>query len=208
MGREVLVMEPIPMNREAWLNALVEKLRPLFREHGYELPERIRVSCGWPSDAGRAKIRRHIGEAWHPRVSADGSSETFISPAVSDPVEVADIMVHELVHHAVGTACMHKGPFRRLALAVGLTGRMHATVAGPALRERLHAICAELGPYPHAAITGEKDRKQATRMRKVECPGCGCIVRMTRSWLERIGAPTCGCGMRMLEADVKREETS
>ena len=40
--------------------------------------------------------------------------------------------------------------------------------------------------------------KQTTRMLKVECPACGCIIRMTSKWLEEVGTPTCGCGTRML----------
>ena len=35
--------------REEWLGALVDALRPVFAELGYPLPDRIRVSCGWPS---------------------------------------------------------------------------------------------------------------------------------------------------------------
>jgi hypothetical protein len=41
--------------------------------------------------------------------------------------------------------------------------------------------------------------KRATtcRLRKVQCDRCGCVCRMTRSWMER-GLPTCGCGGQML----------
>jgi hypothetical protein len=43
------------LNREAWLEALLEKLRPLFSEAGYPLPEQVHVSVGWPSKMGRAR---------------------------------------------------------------------------------------------------------------------------------------------------------
>lgn len=187
------------MNREGWLTAMTELLRPLFREQGYELPERMRVSCGWPHIRGTAKQKSRIGEAWSSRVSSDGTSETFISPLISDAVEVADILVHECVHHAVGTEHGHKLPFRRLARAVGLTGKMPATVAGPELRKRLHALCDQLGPYPHASIDGTRDRRQSTRMLKVLCRACGCIARMTRHWIDSVGTPTCACGETMEE---------
>jgi hypothetical protein len=37
--------------------------------------------------------------------------------------------------------------------------------------------------------------KQTVRMIRVACKSCGCICRMTRAWLERVGAPSCGCGV-------------
>lgn len=46
-------------------------------------------------------------------------------------------------------------------------------------------------------------RKQTTRMRKIECFGCGCIVRMTRAAMERSGVPTCGCGGTMMPEDIE-----
>jgi hypothetical protein len=187
-------------SREEWLGRMVEALRPTFAEHGHPLPERIRVSCGWPSRSALSGKAKRIGEAWSHRCSADGAHETFLSPVLADPVEVGAVLVHELVHHAVGVEAGHKGPFRTLAVAVGLTGPMRATVAGEALQGRLHAIAEALGPYPHAALSGGEGRKkQTTRMLKVACAECGCIVRMTRQWLEEVGTPTCGCGGAMQE---------
>lgn len=187
-------------NREAWLCRMVDSLRPFFAEHGYPLPERIRVACGWPSRSALSGKAKRIGEAWSHRCSGDGAHETFLSPVLADPIEVGATLVHELVHHAVGVEHGHKGPFRKLATAVGLVGRMTATTAGPALQERLHALAEELGPYPHAALNGGAGRKkQSTRMLKVTCADCGCIVRMTRQWLDEVGAPTCACGGAMAE---------
>ena len=82
---------------------------------------------------------------------------------------------------------------------------MRATSAGAALRERLHALSADLGPYPHAVLTGGDGRKkQTTRMLKVQCEDCGCLARMTRQWLDSAGAPTCGCGGTMREGRAER----
>lgn len=36
-----------------------------------------------------------------------------------------------------------------------------------------------------------------TRMVKVTCRKCGCLVRLTRKWLAAPGAPTCACGGKM-----------
>ena len=191
-------------SREEWLGRMVDSLRPLFAEHGHPLPDRVRVSCGWPSRSALSGRNRRIGEAWSHRCSGDGAHETFLSPTLADPVEVGAVLVHELVHHAVGVEAGHKGPFRTLALAVGLTGPMRATSAGPELERRLHALAEELGPYPHAALHGGDGRKkQTTRMLKVACAECGCIVRMTRQWLDEVGAPTCACGGDMAEGGAR-----
>lgn len=191
-------------SREEWLGRLVDALRPTFAELGNPLPERIRVSCGWPSRSALSRKAKRIGEAWSHRCSGDGAHETFLSPVLADPIEVGATLVHELVHHAVGVEAGHKGPFRQLATAIGLVGKMTATTAGPALQERLHALAEELGPYPHAALVGGEGRKkQSTRMLKVTCGDCGCIARMTRQWLDEVGAPTCGCGGTMLEGGAR-----
>ena len=190
-----------PANREEWLGRLVTALRPMFAEQGYVLPERIRVSCSWP---GGGSARKRIGEAWSPKCSADGTHETFISPVLDDVAVVAHVLVHELVHHAVGVEAGHKGPFRKLATALGLTGKMTATEAGPELAARLHALTERIGPYPHASLSASGGRKkQTTRMLKVACTACGCIVRMTRQWLDEVGAPTCACGGDMVEGGAQ-----
>lgn len=191
-------------SREDWLGRMVDALRPVFAGHGHPLPERIRVSCGWPSRSALSGKAKRIGEAWSQRCSADGSHETFLSPVLADPIEVGATLVHELVHHAVGVEAGHKGPFRTLALAVGLTGPMRATSAGKDLQERLHALAEVLGPYPHASLSGGERKRQTTRMLKVTCADCGCIVRMTRQWLDDTGAPTCACGGTMAEGRAER----
>jgi hypothetical protein len=190
--------------REDWLGRLVDALRPTFAELGYPLPDRIRVACGWPSKSALSRKSQRIGEAWSAKCSADGTHETFLSPVLADPVDVGAVLVHELVHHAVGVEHGHKGPFKRCATAIGLVGPMRSTTAGEALRGRLHALAQELGPYPHAALTGGNGRKkQTTRMLKVTCADCGCTIRMTRKWLDDAGAPTCACGGTMAEGGAK-----
>lgn len=46
-------------------------------------------------------------------------------------------------------------------------------------------------------------RKQTNRQRKIECPMCGCIIRMSRSAMQKHGVPTCACGEPMLPACVE-----
>jgi len=113
-------------------------------------------------------------------------------------VQVLDVLLHEMIHASDDGASQHKGYFRTTALALGLTGKMTATVAGDALRVKLQALADELGPYPHAALrpTASRIGKQGTRMLKLICPVDGYTLRTTRKWID-LGFPTCPCGEEM-----------
>ncbi len=95
-----------------------------------------------------------------------------------------------------GSALTAEMPIRRIALAVGLAGKMTATHASPELTERLNVLCSQIGPYPHTSLDRSQLKKQSTRMLKVECPECGYTVRTTAKWIEA-GLPTCPCGTEM-----------
>ena len=118
--------------RESWLLACIELLKPDFIEVGATIPDKLRASCGWPSKSGLAKKKRRIGEAWSAKCSGDETFEIFISPVLKDGRPVLATLVHEIVHCAVGVEAGHKGPFKRIALAIGLEGKMTETVAGEA----------------------------------------------------------------------------
>ena len=197
------------MNREEWLCKCIQQLRPDFEQLAHALPQKIRASCSWPSKSGLANKKRRIGEAWSAKNSADQSCEVFISPVLKDPLEVAATLVHELVHCAVGVEEGHKGKFPRLAKALGLEGKMTATHAGEALKGRLKEVTEAIGPYPHAELThSNAPKKQSCRLLKVACTneGCGCVVRITRKWLDEVGPPTCGCGGLMVEEEGDGED--
>jgi hypothetical protein len=188
------------MIRESWLLKCLEEFRPEFENVGFPLPEKIRASCSWPSKSALAQKKRRIGEAWSADCSGDQYFETFVSPVLHDSIEVAGTLVHELVHCAVGLKEKHGSRFRDCALKIGLTGKMTATKVGEDLHTRLVRFISKVGPYPHAELRhSNAPPKQSTRMMKVECKDCGCIVRMTRKWLEEIGPPTCACGGEMLQ---------
>ena len=181
------------MTREEYLNSAANLMAPWFNDQGHPLPK-VRVSVGIPAGGKGGKFKR-IGECWSPLASADATTEVFICPSQSDAVEVLAILVHELVHAAVGLKHGHKGPFKRLAIALGLEGKMTATTAGAELTERLNGIVSQLGSYPHAALntalSGRK--KQSTRMIKLKCHDCGWSCRTTANHIAA-GLPTCHCG--------------
>lgn len=105
------------------------------------------------------------------------------------------ILLHELIHAAVGLKCGHKGAFKRVALSLGLTGKMTSTVPGPALIKDLQALADTLGEYPHAALNTELSgrKKQNTRMIKLTCDDCGWSCRTAQKNVDA-GLPTCHCG--------------
>ncbi len=161
------------------------------------MPAALQVSIGFPSVGALARRSRRIGECWPPEASRDGVYQVFVSPLVAEPLPVLEVLVHELVHTAVGTRARHGPPFRRLALALGLQGRMPNTVAGPELSARLAEIAANLGAFPHAGLVADSGRhKQTTRLHKVACPDCGYTARITAKWIAA-GLPICPCGSAM-----------
>ena len=189
------------MTRETWLSQLTDRLRPHFEEAGFGLPSEIRVSCGWPTR--RAIVpsgqNRTLGQCFSSACSQDGRHELFISPAIADQEKVAAILVHELCHAADDCRHGHGPEFKRIAIAVGLTGKMTATTATPQLAGRLNALTANMPPYPHAALdTSAAEKKQSTRMIKLKCRDCGYTVRTTRQWIAT-GLPVCPCGSEMEE---------
>ena len=177
--------------REAWLNAATDAMRPWFTEQGASLGK-VRMSVGFMGGRGGAKLKA-IGQCWSPLASGDQTSEIFIHPSLADAPTVLATLLHELVHAAVGVEHGHKRPFTRLAKALGLEGKMTATVAGEALAAKLATIADQLGPLPHACLDGRENsgpKKQSARMIKAECD-CGYLVRLTRKWLNEVGAPHC-----------------
>lgn len=193
--------QPTPSpTREGWLLKAAKALEDLFGEAGYTCKNNYAVTCGFPSRGGLSSRRKTVGQCWDGKASEAERSEIFISPVVSDSVEVLDILIHELVHHVVGCAAGHKGPFKRCAGAVGLEGKMTATHAGEKLKVALQGIADDLGMYPHPPFNPKAMRKpEGTRMLKFECESCGWVGRAASKWVAT-GLPTCSCGGEMFQA--------
>ena len=163
------------MTREEWLNAGLNALRPWFEAKAkVKIPEDTRVSVGFP---GGGSARKRIGECWARRMSKDGVNEIFISPVLQDPVRMLDVLVHEAVHAVDDCASGHKDAFKQIARAVGLEGKMTATHAGEELKQELDRIIKTLPALTHGALDLSTRKKQPTRRVKLECDGCGMILR-------------------------------
>lgn len=192
------------MNREAWLSAAVEELKPLFRGHGFEVPD-LRVSVGWPSSGGLATRKRTIGQCWFGTMAADGKPQLFISPLLDDvrcPQGVLATLVHEIVHTVAGPDAKHGPKFVKVMKKIGLTGKATATEAGEDLIVRLGLLADKLGAFPHSRLVPIKTPKtQSTRMLKMECGDCGYVARAAKKWLDA-GALICPCNNEAMKIDL------
>lgn len=163
-------------------------MRPMFDIVQAKLPDRFRVTMSL------TKRKKAIGVCYHPDCSGDQTYEILIRLDQANPMEVAAVLAHELIHSAVGLEHGHKGEFKRVALEIGLEGKMTNTVAGDLFKSSMKKILEDAGPFPHAALdwNGKKSgpKKQTTRMKKTECQECGYTVRVTEKWLE-VGPPSC-----------------
>lgn len=210
-----ITLAPAPTKtREEWLNTMATALRPVFAEVGTPIPEKVRVSCGWPHTRSLASGKgvRRVGECWDAKLSKDNTFEIFISPVLMDTKEVAGTLTHELVHAAVGLQAGHGPEFKKLALAVGLEGKMTSTTIGQGLGAWIDDQITRLGKYPHATLDTTKRKKQTTRLVKVICPNMECehlqenerpyVARLSMSALD-YGAPKCGCCNDLMVIDEK-----
>ncbi len=178
--------------REEWLHAVSEKMAPAFAHHGHPIPDRVRFRSVDITSA----LRLAIGHTSRGPRGADESFEIFIDPRSDDPVIVASILTHELIHAAVGLKAGHNGAFKDLALTLGLAGKMTATVPGQKFEAWIGPIIEAVGPLPHARlIPGSPNslpKKQKARLIKASCPECGYDVRVTAKWIDEVGPPRCG----------------
>jgi hypothetical protein len=194
-----------PLNREAWLHALAEKLTPLMRsEAGLTLrPGSYKLSVGFPSTRARALKGGRIGECWH---GDRPTKEIFIHPKLGSAVQVAETVLHELIHAALPANVGHKKTFSQAAKKLGILpegAKPTSTFADPNMRKVLQGICDEIGPYPHEALNTDGMPKQTTRLLKAMCPICGYTVRVTAKWLDEGGAPICPtCDIEMEASDA------
>lgn len=179
--------------REQWLLAAINQLRPYFKAHGYIIPKKVKVSCGWTKSRKTA-----TGETWSPNASKGKFHEIFISPEC-DNVDVISkdgvlsILVHELIHVVIGLKEGHKKLFKQTCKKLGLEGKATESTAGHSLCLFFKEIIKEIGQFPHRALIPSKSgiKKQTTRLLKLQCPNCDYIIRVTRKHLDEKGSPLC-----------------
>lgn len=138
---------PKALNREQWLTHIAVLLRPWFSRHGFEIPLRVRLGVG-----ALAPSTRTLGVCY-PDVDRAGFRHVTISPFIDDPILVAAVLAHELIHAGLPPEEGHGPRFRAAARGVGFEGRLTEVSPGPALRAEIAAVVRRAGPYPHVALT-------------------------------------------------------
>jgi len=185
------------VTRENWLIMATSKLNDgVFKQCGYEVPQDVKVSCGFPASGGRTGAKHQAIGTCHNRASSKaGVNEVYISPTQDDSIRVLDVLTHELIHAIDDCISGHKGLFRTIAVDVGLEGKMTSTHAGKELTAKLEKIVKELGEYPHAEVSTANKKKQGTRNIKVECSNCGFGWRASQTMIDRMNNAICNsCG--------------
>ena len=166
------------MTRDQWLTEFVPLARPIFVDEGRPLPAKVRAAMCPPHHSKQ----RHIGLCWSDAVTEDNGREIWVTSALTDPVKVAGIMVHELCHAALPHSEKHGKHFGRLARALGLEGPLRATTEGETFRMLWASVLRALGPLPAARFTAGAAvdfRVQRTpRMTNVACPRCGFVAKV------------------------------
>jgi hypothetical protein len=198
------------ITREAWLMSAVELLIPVLEQAGATnvRGRKYQVSVSFPSKT----TRKRIGECWHLSSSEDGATANLlISPTLDDPIKVLGVLAHEMIHMDDDGVSNHGGHFRRVALAMGLEGKMTSTSVGDQLKPILEDVAKELGTYPHVRLNLGLQKTQTTRMIKVECQNEECdftddngkrlVIRLTRKWIDVDCIPSCACGEKMAVAE-------
>ena len=161
------------MTREEWFEQAIDRVQSGLDMASLNIPQAIppkavRVSCGWPSRRATARKNRRLGECWPFDSTPDGIPQIFISPAEKDSAKVLGILVHELGHAYFKKGTGHRSVWKKLMAEVGY--EYPANAPGPVLAERLNAVVAELGEYPHEALDpNTTQKKQTTRLRLWVC---------------------------------------
>lgn len=199
-------------NREHWLTIAADLINERITapaglgasSTGDPLIGAIRLSVGPPSLArGRGR-----GKTFEPSMSADGTTEIFISSFLQEPVEVLTNLTHEMVHASVGLKHGHNEIFGAAAAKVGFINDVKVPEASSHLSGELALIAQELGPYPHAKLSEAVPvNVQTTRLLKCICINDSCPFKSVHgkpynlriTWsVASEGTPKCGvCDHRM-----------
>jgi hypothetical protein len=156
------------MTREEYLNAAVEKFRPLFERNKLTIPP-YRVSCGFTTK----NPKKTLGQCFAPECTPDGTTQIFVVPTHRDVIHTLGTLIHELLHAASGDY-KHGQKFKEGMKALGLEGKATATAPGEQLLTILEKTAEELGDYPnpvlHLPEPKKRDKAASKKSFKLFCP--------------------------------------
>ena len=136
----------LPAAQSDWLSKGMEILRWDFEQIGYKIPDEIPILVEFPD---KPISFGWIGRCqWRNDSNGKPSCKIYINPT-EDGIMALDILVHELVHAAVGCEEYgHGQEFYIIAEAIGLGNTGILAGAEEVLLKRLRDIQEILGPYP------------------------------------------------------------
>lgn len=143
------------MTREDWLQKAFVELSPMIKAAGGELHHDVACLVGLLTS------KQAIGQCFGKSHSINEDRfHIFICPTLADPVKVLATLLHEMIH-----ACdimNHGKEFKKIALAVGLAGKMRSTYVeeGSFLHAELVKLAEELGEYPHQPMVKQARKTQ------------------------------------------------
>ena len=184
------------MNREEYLLKANEIMRQgLFKDNGFELPEDVQISVGFPLGYRASSKMQTVGQCFSRVASDNNVNNIYINPTQDNTLQVLGILVHEDVHAIDDCQNGHKKAFRDIAVKVGLTGKMRSTTESEELKKYFEdEIISKLGEYPHKKQIVSNRKKQNTRNLKMECIECGFSWRASKTMISRMTNFDCnGC---------------
>lgn len=194
----VLAFKPEPqqtkLSREEWLTLCADMIMDEIIAPYYQprTEMSIKISVGYAPNT-RMNSRK-VGVCFASRASSAGFNEIFISPEIQDSLFVLQVLIHECIHAVDDCENGHKGRFKDIFRAVGLTGKTTECGASESLQLKLSEYIDLFGDMPHAKIETSEIPKQVARNLKVACD-CGfkCNTSMTQytSVIEQQGLFQC-----------------
>jgi hypothetical protein len=161
-------MNTIYKNREDWLEAAVEKFKPLFERNKLYIPV-VRVSCGFPNK----NPKKTLGQCFSSLCCVDGSRQIFISPIIKSPIETLGVLSHEILHSTLDDLAKHGPKFKEGMKLIGLEGKAIHAMPGDVLLAMCEKIAEDLGDYPNPPLKipekTQKDKAAAKKSFKLHC---------------------------------------
>ena len=169
--------------REDWLNkaALLIRAELIDTRTTMTTDRPIRISLS-------PMASKNLGACYpSSRSPADHANEITITMHSNDSVLILSTLAHELIHAYDDCVNKHGAVFRAAALAIGLQGKMTATVAGAELTATLSEYVELLGEIPHYALT-HVAKDKGRNGNKLMCHDCGFKANTSTKWALQIRA--------------------
>ena len=156
-----------------WLqDSLPELQKSIFGPAKLTIPKKLRLNVGMmPGKTGQNN--RTLGVCYKAHVN-NGVNLITLNIATTDrenSERILDILCHEIIHAIDNNENGHGPVFKKMALAIGLEGKMTATTATKKLTKKLAKVVKKIGEFPEQAINLHGLRQDTNRNIKLQCQG-------------------------------------